>query len=172
MTHNRGFTVLEMLVALVLTSVVVLAAAQLVAESAQVIDGAGRTMRSPSFTLAMATLRRDVQGAAGAGPSSAHGWSEGALELISWDGHRVRIFVEGDAIVRQTVDESGRSTGRRVLVRGVSAWWWRSPDPWTIDLRMTATVIPDPIPARQPVALRRTETRRFAMRGSPGGRSW
>jgi prepilin-type N-terminal cleavage/methylation domain-containing protein len=172
MIENRGFTVPELLVVLALMSVVVLAAAQLVGEAVQLVDGAGRTMRSPSFTLAMATIRRDVQLAAGAVTSMTTGWSEDTLELLSWDGRRVRVFVDGDAIVRETVDEVGRSTGRRVLARGISSWWWRTPNPWTVDLRITAMVIPDPIPARRAIVVRRTETRRFVMRGSPGGRSW
>jgi hypothetical protein len=120
----------------------------------------------------MATIRRDVQLAAGAVTSMTTGWSEDTLELLSWDGRRVRVFVDGDAIVRETVDEVGRSTGRRVLARGISSWWWRTPNPWTVDLRITAMVIPDPIPARRAIVVRRTETRRFVMRGSPGGRSW
>jgi hypothetical protein len=172
MTGDRGYSTLELLTALALTSVVVLAAAQLVGEAVQIVDGTGRAMRSPTLTLAMATMRRDVQDAAGASAPTVPGWSEGTLELLFWDGRRVRLFLEGDAIVREGLDALGRSAGRRVLVRGITSWWWRTPTPWTVDFRMTAMVAPDPVPARRAAVLRRTETRRFVMRGSPGGRTW
>jgi hypothetical protein len=172
MNGEKGYTTLELLVALALTSVVVLAAAQLVGEAVHIVDGAGRAMRSPSFTLAMATIRRDVQDAAGASVPISPGWSEQTLELLFWDGRRVHLFLEGDAIVREALDELGRSAGRRVLVRGVTSWWWRRPTPWIVDLRMTAMMVSDPMPMRRAAVPRRTETRRFVMRGSPGGRTW
>ena len=172
MNRDRGYTVPELLTVLALTSVVVLAAAQLVGEAVQIFAGTGRAMRSPSFTLAMATIRRDVHDAAGASVPTVPGWSQEDLELISWDGTRVRLFLDGDAIVREALDEHGRSSRRRVLARGVTSWWWRSPKPWTVDVRVAAMVAADPTTARRAAVLRRTETRRFVMRGSPGGRSW
>jgi prepilin-type N-terminal cleavage/methylation domain-containing protein len=172
MTEDRGYTVPELLTVLALTSVVVLAAAQLVGEAVQLADGTGRAMRSPTITLAMAAMRRDVQDAAAAVMPVAPGWSEDTLELIFWDGRRVRLSLEHDAIVREGVDRLGKPTGRRVLVRGVTSWWWRTPNPWTVDLRMNAMVHSDPGTARRVTAHRRSETRRFVMRGSPGGRVW
>lgn len=172
MIEDRGFTVFELLIVLALTSVVVLAAAQLVGEAAQLVDGAGRAMRSPSFTLTVATIRRDVQVAAGVTMSTTPGWSKDSLELVAWDGRRVRFVFDGDAVVREELDELGQPSARRVLARGITSWWWRTPNPWTVDVRITAMVNPDPIPARRASTLRRTETRRFVMRGAPGGRSW
>jgi len=172
MTGDRGYTVPELLTVLALTSVVVLAAAQLVGEAVRIVAGTGRAMRSPSFTLVMATIRRDVQDAAGAALPTTAGWSRDSLELLAWDGRRVRLFLDGDAVVREELDELGQSSGRRVLARGITSWWWRSPNPWTVDVKMTAMVAPDPIPARRAAVVRRTETRRFVMRGSPGGRAW
>lgn len=172
MTDDRGHTVPELLVALALTSVVVLAAAQLVGEAVRLVDRTGRAMRSPTLTLAMATIRRDVQDAAGAAGPAKSGWSEGDLELIYWDGGRVRLSMEGDAVVREGIDGLGRRSRRRVLARGITSWWWRSRNPWTVDVRMTAMVTPDAKPGERAAIVRHTETRRFVMRGSPEGRAW
>jgi prepilin-type N-terminal cleavage/methylation domain-containing protein len=168
----RGYSVIELLIALALVTIIILGASQLVAESVVLFSRAGRSVRSPTLTLTMATLRRDVQDSAGLAVAVPLSWTQNPLELMTWDGRRIRINHDGDALVRETYDLLGQPAGRRVLTRGITAWWWRASNPWTFDLRVTATAVTDPVSGGRSSAVHRTETRRFVLRGAPGGRSW
>ena len=167
-----GYSVVELLVALALTVVVVLVAGQLVAEAVELFGTAGQQVRDPAVILTVATVRRDIQDSTGLVSAPVVGWSTAPLDLLSWDGQRVRICHQGDALVRIPLDAMGRPTGRRVLCRGVTAWWWRMVSTSILDVRFTILEHPDPVPGRRSTARRRTEFRRFAIRGGSHGRSW
>lgn len=167
-----GYSLVELLVALALTGVVAVAAAALVGEAVRVTEAAGRSLRSPSLGLAVVAMRRDVHGAVGPAHAPAAGWCHDPLELVRWDGGLVRLEEDGGDLVRTAFDATGRPAGRRVLARGLTSWWWRSPNPATVDVRLTALVHPDPGSGRSSQAARQTEVWRFAFRGWPGGRSW
>jgi hypothetical protein len=170
--HERGASVLELLVALALTLIVIVAAGQLVAEAVRVFEAAGLKVRSPSLTLAAATLRNHMQETrAVVGPPTI-GWTDRPLQLLTSDGSRVQFSLERGALVRQTCDPLWRPTARRVLARGVTEWWWRFVNPHTVDVRLTALVAVGTGEHRRGPVARRTEIRRFAVRGAPGGRSW
>jgi prepilin-type N-terminal cleavage/methylation domain-containing protein len=168
----RGFSVVELVVALALTAVVAAAAAELIMEAVRITEAAGRSLRSPSLVLAVVSVRRDVEASVGLLHPPSVGWTQEDLELVGWDGTRMRLHLEGRDLVRAATDELGRWNRRRVLARGVASWWWRSPRPGVIDVRITALVHPAPGIAASSQRARRTEVRRFAFRGWPGGRSW
>jgi YD repeat-containing protein len=170
--RERGYSVIELLIVLSLAVLIVLGAAQLVAESVVIFERAGRALRAPSLTLTMATLRRDIQDSAAVVGVPPISWTQTPLDLVAWDGRRTRITHDGDALVRLSYDLAGQPTGRRVLARGVSSWWWRLSNPWTIDVRVIATAAADPLGGQRGALNRRTEVRRFARRGAPDGRSW
>jgi hypothetical protein len=168
----RGSTLIELLVTLALSMVVVLSAAQLVAESVALVETGARAVRSPPLLLAVATVRRDVQTAAAVLSPPAVGWTQHPLELVDWEGRRVCIAEEDGAIVRTVSDPLGGHQRRRVVIRGVTSWWWRSSGPRTVDIRITALIVADPSVGGTTGAARRTEIRRFVMRGGLDGRSW
>jgi len=168
----RGFSVVELVVALALTAVVAVAAAELIMEAVRITEAAGRSLRSPTLALAVVAVRRDVEASVRLLHPPSTGWSQEDLELVGWDGRRVRLHADGGDLVRTATDELGRPSSRRVVVRGIASWWWRSPRAGVIDVRITALVHPGPGGAASYGGARRTEVRRFAFRGWPGGRSW
>jgi prepilin-type N-terminal cleavage/methylation domain-containing protein len=172
MRCDRGYSVIELLIVLSLAVVILLGAAQLVAESVVIFERAGRAVRAPSLTLTMATIRRDIHDSAAVVGLPPVGWTQNPLELVSWDGRRTRFIHEGNDLVRQSYDLAGQPAGRRVLTRGVTSWWWRMSSPQTIDVRVIVTAAADPLGGRRGKVNRRTEQRRFSRRGSVDGRSW
>jgi hypothetical protein len=120
----------------------------------------------------MATVRRDIHNAAGVEALQTPGWQTLPLRLVAWDGQRVRLSLEGDALVRHHVDLLGGTSSRRVLMRGVTSWWWRFANTTTVDVRVTVLNQPDPRPSRRQMVERRTEVRRFVLRGTPNGLRW
>jgi prepilin-type N-terminal cleavage/methylation domain-containing protein len=172
MTFQRGFTLFELLIALALVTLVVLGAAQLIGESVVLFEATGRAVRNPSITLAMATIRRDIQLAAGVASPGVPEWSDEPLELLGWDGHRVRLTVDDRALVRVGIDPAGQTTGRKVVMHGVESLAWRTPNPWTVDLKVTSRAASDPAPGQRGSVGQRVETRRFVLRASPFGRAW
>ncbi len=96
--------------------------------------------------------------------------------LVRNDGSLVHIWLEDGALVRATDGGPGGGAEERVLLRGVSSWWWRSPVTGVVDLNIGYLVNPEPEQqtARDAVSTleHRQESLRFAIRGSGGGRRW
>jgi prepilin-type N-terminal cleavage/methylation domain-containing protein len=171
MTFSRGYSLIELLVTLAVMSVVVLAAAQLVGESASLFHATDRAVSSPPLARVTGALRRDIQAAVGV-PVPSPGWARQPLELTVWDGSRVRFTLEDRTLVRLSYDSLGRSTGRRVLASGVSSWKWRSVTPLVVEVSISIAAgrTGDSLGAESVES--RTTSRRFAFRGWPNGRSW
>ena len=143
---------------------------QLISGAGRLLVSADRRVEDPRVGALSTTLRRDVHRS-----SAVHrmvtAWDEGPLELASWDGGRVRFFLEGEALVRETAGGSGAPAGRRIVVNGVSSWWWRMVTPQMVEVRVT--VLPRPgLGASSSGVRRNVVLRRFAVRGWPDGRSW
>jgi len=171
----RGTSLVELLVVLALLSVMVLVAAQLVVHSIQLLDATGRAVRNPSVVHVTSRLRHDVQEAA-ALQNAEWSWNEDPLILINHDGSRVRVELEGGNLVRERTGVIGVPDDRRIILRGVTGWWWRSPVAGVVDLNITYLVNPSPERrvSRDPGygLERRKENLRFAIRGSGGGTRW
>lgn len=168
----RGFSLLELVVSLALTSLVILIGLQLVAESTTLFRDVDRAVKSSSVTLAVASIRRDAHSAAAALVVPVVPGEPVPLELRYWNGARVLLTLEGTALVRYYRSADGATTGRRVLLRGVTSWWWSYANGSTIEIRITVLNYSDPRPSRRQSVERRTEARVFALRGSPDGRRW
>jgi hypothetical protein len=171
----RGTSLVELLVVLALLSMMMLAAAQLVIHSIQLLGATGRSVRNPILVHVTNRLRNDVQEAAGV-TAVEDIWTEDPLELTTRTGGVVRIGVEKGNLVRRTVAQGSGDIEERVLLRGVVSWWWRSPAPGVVDLNIGYLVNPETEhhTAREVgwTRERRKENLRFAIRGSGGGSNW
>jgi len=173
--RGRGTSLVELLVVLALLSTMVLVAAQLVVHSIQLLDATGRAVRNPLVVHVTSRLRRDVQEAA-ALQKSEWSWSDEPLVLVNHDGSRVRVEFEDGNLVREKTGGFTEPDGRRVILRGVTGWWWRCPRAGVVDLNITYLV--NPAPERQVSRdlghglERRKENLRFAIRGGGGGVRW
>jgi prepilin-type N-terminal cleavage/methylation domain-containing protein len=127
-----GFTLVEMLVALVVLAVALALAAGLLREAAWTLAGAAREARAPLAPLAAATLRRDVRASARVAPHplavpGSPLWLSDPLVLLGHPAGRVVYALEGDLLVRRVLPPGGGEPRRRELLRDVTVWGWRLP---------------------------------------------
>ena len=122
--RQRGFALLELVVATAVLMLGLWLAAELLTESAQRLAVAGRAMRQPLGTLTERLLRRDLQAAVG-GFSAGPSWSTAALGLLRPDGETIVYFVEAGQLVRAQLDPAGVERGRRALLSQIVDWRWR-----------------------------------------------
>jgi hypothetical protein len=166
---------IELLVVLALLSTMILVAADLVVHSMRLLDATGRAVRNPLVVHVTSRLRHDVQEAAGV-LVEAWSWSEDPLVLLHHDGSQITVAFEGGNLVRSKIGGVGEPAEQRVILRGVTSWWWRSPVPGVVDINITYLVNPEPERrvARESgyVLERRKENLRFAIRGGGGGKTW
>ena len=171
----RGTSLVELLVVLALLSVMILVGAQLVVHSMELLGATGRAMSNPLVVHVTSRLRHDVQEAAGLLRQESD-WSEEPLVLISHEGTFVSIGREDGSLVRIQMAGLGAPPDRRVILRGVTAWWWRNPVEGVVDLNITYLVNPEPErQSSRDVGYgleRRQENLRFAIRGGGGGTRW
>jgi hypothetical protein len=153
----------------------VLVAAQLVVHSMQLLGATGRAVRNPLVVHVTSRLRHDVQEAA-ALQNAEWSWSEDSLVLVNHDGSVVSVELDGGNLVRQKTGVIGEPPDRRVILQGVTGWWWRCPVAGVVDLNITYLVNPAPEHhrSRNPGygLERRKENLRFAIRGGGGGVQW
>lgn len=168
MTPSRGYTLVEVLVALGLLSIVMLGAGSLIVSSMALSDRAVRSIRSPDVTVAMLGVRRDVQRGVGLAAPVTFGWTEGPLVVRHQDRGAVVYGWDGDTLRRWTLAPDGGSSEASVVVRGVTGWRWRWAGGAAVDVELE-TAIATTGSARTADTAR--ETWRFAMRGT-GGPGW
>ena len=172
---GRGTSLVELLVVLALLSTMVLLAAQLIVHSMQLLGATGRAVRNPLVVHVISRLRHDVQEAA-ALQTQPWSWTEDALVLVNHDGSLTRIGFEGGSLVRERIGGLDEPEYRRVILRGVTSWWWRRPAVGVVDLNITYLVNPTPEHhlSRDPGygLERRKENLRFTIRGGTGGDRW
>ena len=175
LSSSRGTTLVEILVVLALLSIMVLVTADLVVHSITLLGATGRSVRNPILVHVTNRLRNDVQEAAAVAiPDTL--WSEDPLVLLTRAGGLVRIGVEDGNLVRRNVAPGSGTVEERVLLRGVTSWWWRSPVPGVVDINIGYLVNPTPERRVSRDAVygleRRKENLRFAIRASGGGLQW
>ncbi len=172
---HRGTSLIELLVVLALLSVMILVGAQLVVHSMELLGATGRAMSNPLVVHVTSRLRHDVQEAAGLQREESI-WTEEPLVLISHEGTFVSIALENGNLVRAQMAGFGALPESRVILRGVTAWWWRNPVEGVVDLNITYLVNPEPerqVSRDVGYGLeRRQENLRFAIRGGGGGTRW
>lgn len=164
----------EVLVSTTILMLVVLFAAQLLAEAGRMLSNAQVEMAEPSTRLTTQWLRRDIQGASDLGRLSFAKTSR-PLELEGHAEGRLRYERSGNELHRVILAPGGEEIGRRTMLRGVSDWRWRSVNPGLVELEIACLrrrprfSVRRGGPPAEPVVL--LEARRFALRGHQR-RSW
>lgn len=175
MTTQRGTTLVELLVVLALVGIMVVAAAQLITHSIHLLGATGRAVRNPVMLHVNERLRRDLQEAAGLMAVEMI-WSEDPLLIRTRNGGIVGYSVVDGGLVREVVSATGETVDDRVVLRGVTSWWWRSTAPSVVDINIGHLVhLPPEYQASRAVGYereRRIENLRFAARGGWGGAQW
>lgn len=175
MTTQRGTTLVELLVVLALLGIMVVAAATLITHSISLLGAAGRAVRNPVMLHVNERLRRDIQEAAGLMAVEMI-WSEDPLLIRTRAGGIVGYSVIDGGLVREVVSAAGETVDERVVLRGVTSWWWRSTAPSVVDINIGHLVhLPPEYQASRVVGYekeRRIENLRFATRGGWGGAQW
>lgn len=172
----RGFTLVELLVALTILLLVLMLAGQVLLESQRMLLRTAAELEDGPTELALALLESDLQSAVSVtGPRLV--WSGAPLRLEGHPDGRLRWAVRGSRLERVLVDERGRELKRRVVLREVASWRWRSISPRLVDVALEVAQTSAP---RGPALLARrasvrrhlqAETLRVALRGA-GGRAW
>ncbi len=116
-----GFSLVEMLVALVILILALALAAQLLGETAQMMADAGRQALDPAPALAAIRLRVDVQGATAAVVSQNLDGSCADVELLGYAGGPIYYQIAGGALTRLAVSALGKPE-TLVLLPGASGF--------------------------------------------------
>lgn len=135
-----GYTLIEMLVALVALTVALALAAGLLREAAWTLAGAAREARAPLAPLAAATLRGDLRASAGVAPHplavpGSPLWVSDSLVLLGHPAGRVVYGLQGDRLVRRVLPAEGGEPRGRELLRDVTVWGWRLPAVGLVEVR-------------------------------------
>lgn len=127
---QRGFSLLEMTVAMAVAAVALAIAVGLIVQSHRMATQAALEIRAPDPEGPLALLENEIRAAAafGAGgwgraalPPGADGWSRDRLVLTRGDGSRVLYERDGDRLVRR----AGPSEPTRTVVPELRSWRWR-----------------------------------------------
>jgi len=174
-TSQQGVTLVELLVALALLSVIAVLSAQLVIQSTRLMDTAARASRNPDLVIATEWIRRDLYETVSV-VGSGLGWSDGPLIAVAQNGGWVAIAPVEGLLVRTNAPPAGLPTDNRVILRGVVGWRWRVTDGASIQIELQAFANPDAhrnlTGAANYRLERRTERLSLALRGRPAGRGW
>ena len=175
MRDDRGTTLVELLIVLALIGIMIVAAAQLITHSIGLLGATGRALQNPVMVHVNERIRRDIQEAAGLTAVEMI-WSDDPLEIRMHTGDVVVYAVVNGNLVRQVFSATGDVTDERVVLRGVTSWWWRSTAPSVVDVNIGHLIsLPPENLASRVVGYekeRRIENLRFATRGGWGGAQW
>jgi len=121
--HPRGYSLVEVLVALALLSLLFLLAARLLLASRRMEASASDVAAGPRLGVLGVQLRRDIDSATAVAGIGV-GWSSLPLQLALKDGKAVRYDFDGENLSRSVL-LGGAALRRRVLVRGLRSFRWR-----------------------------------------------
>lgn len=172
----KGFTLVELMIATAIFLLVLLLTGQILLESQRMLLRTAAELETGPTELAVALLESDLQ--------SAHAvdgwpmiWSSSTLVLIDHPDGPLRWEVRESRLERVLLDERGREVSRRVVLRDVAAWRWRSLLPRLVDVEIGVRQAKAP---RGPALLARSgrirtelrrESLRVALRGA-GAYAW
>jgi hypothetical protein len=168
--RQAGFTALELLASTLILMLVMLIAIQMLGEAGRLLSSAQVELGEPSMELTRQWLRRDVQGASALG-GLAFQASSGALELRGHPDGTLVYEKVGRDLERVVLGPSGEQLGRRIVLRRVSLWRWRTLSAGLVEVQIVDARRERP--ARMSAGGRgvkeelMTERRSFALRGHP-----
>lgn len=171
-----GFTLLEMLVALLLVGLILGLSVQLLAQVQITTLEWRRTLPDPVPQFAIQLLRSDIQrsravtGSPGSGP----------LLLQFPDESLVSYETGPGGLVRTVFNDAGQARGQRTLMRGLDFWSWRLVAQGLVEVQIVYRRHRDPGgrslggvgTLRQPELRAKTLTLRFAQRAHPARSIW
>lgn len=170
---DRGFALLELLIALVLVSLALALTAQLLMESSQMLTAAAAEQTDAPMPLVLARIRGDVRASGG------FEIVEGRLYLFGHPAGTVVYDRAGRDLRRTVLDHHGTVLGSSPALRGVTQWSCGEVTPRLLLVtvghrrsRLRAGVLPQMPSQRGPVAEERTESILVAPRGFGLGASW
>ena len=123
---QRGFTLLELTVSLVILGLVLALAAQLLAETQLAFVTVTRENRAPAPQLAAQWLRDDLRAARALGENASWVPSSDPLWLLRGEGWVSYELVDG-SLVRTAYDLTNLPGARRAILGDVLSWSWRRP---------------------------------------------
>jgi len=136
---QRGFTIVELSIALLLLMLGLLLAAQLLMETSQLFaETSGEAIDTP-VPLVIARIRGDVQGAAGASPVFQADGSLAAVTMVGGPEGQVVYVKQGTDLFRSVVPSNGDLPSPPIILwRGVTAWSCQLvPGTGLLDLQVT-----------------------------------
>lgn len=129
-----GFSLVELLVAMLLLSLLLAIAAPLLVESGRIFASAGRALTAVDDAAPLRQLRADLRGAVPVGAWSPDWTSE---PLVLRDGERAIAWAaEEERLSRAEVPEPGAEPAERVQLDGVVAFRWRVPLPGVVEVEL------------------------------------
>ena len=178
MNRQAGFTLVELLISLLLMSLALALAAQVMMEGAQMLTDAAAEQADAPMPLVAARLRGDVRAAAGF--EVLEGLEGPALFL---EGHPAGLVVYqkvGDELRRTVLDdETGKVRGEAPALRGVTAWSCAPIAPGLVAVTLShrrSAIRRGPLPMlpgqRGPRSEERSEIFLVAPRGAGLGTAW
>jgi prepilin-type N-terminal cleavage/methylation domain-containing protein len=172
-----GFTLVELLISLVVMSLALALAAQVMLEGAQMLTDAAAEQADAPMPLVAARLRGDVRAAAGF--EVLEGLEGPALFL---EGHPAGLVVfqkVGDELRRTVLDETGKVRGEAPALRGVTSWSCAPIAPGLVAVSLShrrSAIRRGLLPAlpghRGPRSEERSESFLVAPRGAGLGSAW
>jgi prepilin-type N-terminal cleavage/methylation domain-containing protein len=142
---EQGFSLLELVVATLVLSVVLLFVAQGLLEAQRLFVDAQRSVTRGSTQLAFTFLRRDARSSRSVA-HAAVAWGQRPLLLSLPDGSRVAYALADDRLERRVLDPGGRERSRQVVARNVLAFHWQRPAAGLLEA--TVVLRPPPPPPR------------------------
>lgn len=171
--RQRGFALLELLIALVLVSLALGLTAQLLMESSQMLTAAAAEQTDAPMPLVLARIRGDVRASGGFDVVANR------LYLLGHPAGTVVYEREGRDLRRTVLDQHGVIRGSSSALRGVTQWACGAVGPRLLLIsvghrrsRLRAGVLPQMPGQRGPVSEERVESILVAPRGAGLGLSW
>jgi len=129
-----GFSLVELLVAMLLLSLLLAIAAPLLVEAGRIFASAGRALTAADDAAPLRQLRADLRGAVPAGAWSPDWTSE---PLVLRAGERTIAWAaEASRLARAEVAEPGAEPAERVQLDGVVSFRWRVPFPGLVEVEL------------------------------------